>query len=108
MYAFTISINMPPSTTNFLNIVLNQGQAVVVMRWYTWNILGFLSYCGGISVISFVVLAVLLSGYQQFVQNTSMIKRLYGELSDEGDEDREEQTFTKSKELFEDRIERHK
>ena len=37
-----------------------------------------------------------------------MIKRLYGELNDEDDEDRQEETFTKSKELFEDRIERHK
>ena len=100
MYAFTISINMPPSTTNFLNIVLNQGQTVVILRWSTWNFLGFLSYFGGISVISFVILAVLLSGYQHFVQNTSMIKRLYGELYDEGDEGSEKATFTTSRELF--------
>ena len=53
------------------------------------------------------MLAVLLSGYQHFIQNTSMINRLYGELYDEGDED-PDQTFTRSREVFEDKIERYK
>lgn len=47
----------------------------------------FIAFGGGITIVVLALIKVIISGYQQFIQDTKLIKSLYGEYYDEDDFD---------------------
>ena len=95
-------------------MLLFQGQIRVETNWYKTYIGDILSDMGGLFVSIIGTVNFTLSGYQEFVQDKSMLKQLYAEerknlppvkLYDEQSSDKDDQD-AHIKEKFRDKLER--
>ena len=74
---------------SFFSIYLYQGQVKVETIWYQTNIVDILSSFGGTITTILGTVTFFISGYQSFVADKSLIKKLYGQIdmTQEGEDD---------------------
>ena len=60
-------------------LILQQGQEKTLTKWEQIYLTDFLAQIGGLFTTFWGVMGFLLSGYQDFVSQKSLLKRLYGE-----------------------------
>lgn len=63
----------------YYRLYLRQGQEKVTNKWTQKYLSDFLSTIGGLFTALIAVARFFISGYQSFISQKSMLKRLYGE-----------------------------
>ena len=70
-----------------LIVELQQSDILTNTKWVQTNFVDFIAYFGGVTFSIYFLANIIVSGYQQFVKDTSMLEKLYAEdyVSDDND-----------------------
>ena len=63
----------------FFSLYLGQGQLRTNTNCFSKDFVAFLTKLGGLFTSVFAIATFIVSGYQRFVKQKSMLKKLYGE-----------------------------
>ena len=66
----------------FVNVNIVQGREISTTKWKQETLTYFLSFIGGLFTTYAGIAAFLVGGYQSYVHDVSMLKRLYGQEQD--------------------------
>ena len=81
---------------NYYQVGFQQGQEVSTTKWTQIYFSDFLSSMGGLFTSTVGVISFFISGYQAFVSDKSMIKKLYGEEDTTGEQEEEQKEAGKA------------
>ena len=90
----------------YFTLYMEQAQDRTNTKWTQVYLDDFLSNIGGLFTSLFKTAAFLFLGYEQFVTQKSMLKRLYGEEAHEREEAASEQNCKSTEEQLRDKMER--